>query len=97
MLTTNTESLSTSAERIIDAGAASVNDRTTALVKNNDAAITVYLGGSDVDTTDGFPLPAGSTLVIDLGRGDDVWAVAASGTPTVSVLLTRVGETVSND
>lgn len=97
MLTTNTETLSTTPEQVIDASSASLNDRTTAVIRNNDAAITIYLGGSDVDAADGFPLLAAETLVIDLGPDDDLWAVAASGTPTLSILLTRVGVSVSND
>lgn len=97
MTTTNTETLSTNAEQIIDASSATLNDRTTAVIKNTDASITVYLGDSGVDSADGFPLLGGETLVIELGPDDDVWAVAASGTPAVSILLTRVGTAVSND
>lgn len=51
---------------------------------------TVYIGGPDVDTTDGFPVPAGASVSIDLSVKDDVYAVVASSTQDVNVLETGV-------
>lgn len=46
---------------------------------------TVYLGGSDVATTNGFPLDPGATLGWDL-VGEEIYGVVASGTAEVRVL-----------
>lgn len=60
--------------------------RTSVLILNLDTAITVYVGGSDVTTANGFPLfsgsPAGGSITI-YGAGD-IWMVSASGTPSVA-------------
>jgi hypothetical protein len=59
------------------------------LVSNRGAA-SVFLGGSDVTTTDfGYELVAGGEIALELA-GDELYAVAASGTQTVRVLHTRV-------
>jgi hypothetical protein len=54
--------------------------------KNLDPAITVYLGPSNVTSTTGYPLAAGSSMSMDVTSGNDVWAVTASGTVTVAEL-----------
>jgi hypothetical protein len=59
-------------------------------VHNNDATILVYVGGSDVSTANGLPVAAGTAITLNLIQGDAVYAVAASGTPEIRVLSTRV-------
>jgi hypothetical protein len=54
-------------------------------------AATVFLGGPDVTTGVGYSVVAGGEMAVDLGDGDDLYAVVASGTTTVDVL--RLGVT----
>jgi hypothetical protein len=56
--------------------------------RNTDASITVYWGNSSVTgsgATKGQELKAGEILEIDY-TADPVWMVAASGTPSISVI-----------
>lgn len=57
----------------------------------NDGAVTVYLGGSNVTTANGYPFPAGASLTIDAVSGDDVvYGVVASGTCNVRLVTLGV-------
>lgn len=57
------------------------------IVKNIDAAIIVYLGDSSVSSSNGMSLAAGaSTPILELFPDDVMYAVAASGTPTIAIL-----------
>lgn len=58
------------------------------IVLKNTGSTDVFLGGSGVTTATGFVLAAGSTFSVDLGSGEQLFAVAAV-TGTVHVL--RVG------
>lgn len=53
------------------------------------SGVTLYVGGSGVTTTTGFPVPPGQTLSVDLPSFDAIYGVLASGSATASVL--RVG------
>jgi hypothetical protein len=59
-----------------------------ALVQNpSGSAAPVFLGAEDVTTSDyGHELVAGSSLPIDLGDGEELYGVVATGTVTVNVL-----------
>lgn len=60
------------------------------LLRNEDAAIAVFIGGATVTNsgaTAGVKLPAATTSsTLMLAPGDAIYAAAASGTPTVSYL-----------
>lgn len=72
---------------LLVAAGSSVTDRRTVLIRS--ASGTIYLGGADVDSSDGFPFDASDGgLAIDVGPDDDLWAVAASS-QTVRVMRTR--------
>lgn len=74
--------LSTVAEKVLSTRAG----RTFAEIKNMDAAITVYLGKDNtVSSANGYVLKAGEAFSLDNFVGE-VWAIAASGTPTVCIL-----------
>ena len=73
-------SVTTTRSKIVDASTASSSDRRSVLVNNPSGGSTVYLGGSDVTTSNGITLPAGSSLPLTLGYGDDLWVVAAGST-----------------
>jgi hypothetical protein len=84
------EALSTTAELVYTANNGSADAPQSIVIYNADASIVVYVGGEGVDTTDGFPLAAGASVSIDLMAGDEVWAVAASGSPNINMLFNRV-------
>jgi hypothetical protein len=81
-MTTGQNALSTSAELVM---AKNIN-RTTAEITNDDAAIKVYLGvSSAVTTSTGHVLKPGATIRFENYTGP-IYAIAASGTPTVTFL-----------
>lgn len=84
------EALSTSAEKIFTSTNGHSDSPQGLVIYNADASIVVHIGGELVDTTDGFPLAAGASLSLDLIVGDQVWAVAASGTPNINIIYNRV-------
>jgi len=86
MLKSTRPAITTTASKIVDASRASNTDKRSVLVNNPSGGSTVYLGGSDVTTSNGITLPAGSSLPLTLGYGDDLWAVAA-GTTAVELLV----------
>lgn len=73
--------LSTTAEAIF----AARPTRHRAVVKNTDVSITVYVGEADtVTSSTGMPLLAGES--IQLFTTAAIYAIAASGTPTVALV-----------
>lgn len=48
---------------------------------------TVYLGGANVDTTNGFPLLSGASVEIDL-IADSIYAIKAGAAQNVNILRT---------
>lgn len=58
-----------------------------ALVVYNNSSSTIFVGGSDVNTTNGMPVPASSySPAFDAGPNMIVYAVVASGSANVRVL-----------
>jgi hypothetical protein len=55
------------------------------MVKNVGTA-TVYIGGSNVTTANGFPLEIGEAATCDLGRNEALFGIVASGTQNVRVM-----------
>lgn len=60
------------------------------LVRNTNGSTSVFVGGGDVTTADGFEVTAGESLSVDLTRGDSLYAVVASGTVDCAVLQAGV-------
>ncbi len=86
--------LTTSAEKIVTADA--VDGSNPRVVCLSSASAAIYIGGSTVNATDGYPLDSTSApLTLVLGPGDDLYAIAGSGTPTVRVLVTRADATTT--
>jgi hypothetical protein len=53
----------------------------------NTSQVTIYLGGTDVTASDGFPLAPGAGLTLDdVQPGSRPHAVVATGTATLAVL-----------
>jgi hypothetical protein len=61
----------------------------TISIQNTDGTITVYLGASNVSSTSyGVQLVAGASVTLDsLGPEEVIYAIAASGTPKVALLM----------
>lgn len=57
----------------------------------NVGASTVYLGGSDVTTANGFPLAAGASVPVGLSPSEILYGRVTSGTVEVRVLRQGVG------
>jgi len=79
-------SVTTTRSKIVDASTASSSDKRSVLVNNPSGGSTVYLGGSNVTTSNGVTIPAGASLPLTLGYGDDLWAVAG-GSTTIELLV----------
>ena len=58
--------------------------RRSVLIRNMDAAITIYIGKATVTSANGFPLKAGESFPFDTSQLIQV--IAASGTPSVSYI-----------
>jgi hypothetical protein len=56
-------------------------------VKNLDASINVFVGVTGVTSSTGLRLNSGETTIIDpVVAGTDLYAISASGTPSVAVM-----------
>lgn len=89
MIETALHTLSTDAQMIATAENASVTDKVSVLVSSPSA--TIYVGGPNVTAANGIPVATDASLSVDLAGGDDLYAVASAGTPTVRVMTTRTG------
>jgi hypothetical protein len=63
----------------------------SALAVRAPAALTLWVGGPNVDgTTRGFPIDPGATATFDLRPGDRLYGIAPGGTGTAYVLRTGI-------
>lgn len=60
-------------------------DRNSVIISNIDNAISVYLGDRNVTAQNGHVLEANTNITFDHNTGS-IWALAASGTPTISIV-----------
>lgn len=83
-LGTKQVALSTTAAKVADAHGTSCIVK----VKNLHATILVYVGPAGVTAANGYLVSAaGGEVTLEFpGQSDDLYAVAASGTPSVAVL-----------
>lgn len=72
-------------------GGTDLPNRKQLVVSNLDTSNTIYIGGSNVSLTNGFPLRPGQTITFDQkpGTSATVYAIAPSGT-TVTVAVMEV-------
>lgn len=87
MISAHIETLSTTAELLVSAANATGAIPLTVTLTGG-SAVDIFIGGAAVDSVDGYPLGQ-ETLTLILGPGDDLYARAGSGTPTINVLTTR--------
>lgn len=76
--------VTTTATLLADQGGAQA--KLQALVQNVGGQ-TVYVGGSDVTTGNGYELPAGGEDSFELGANDKLYGVVAAGTCVVEVAV----------
>jgi len=60
------------------------------IIYNNDLVTTVYVGGSDLDASNGIPVLAGGSIDMFLYAGEEAWCLADTGTPEIRILATMV-------
>jgi hypothetical protein len=53
----------------------------------NPGPSTVMLGGTTVTASTGYELRSGESMTIDIGSGEGLYGIVATGTQTVDVLL----------
>lgn len=66
-----------------------IQDPLPIIIVNEDAAITIRIGGPDVSATKGIPLAPGASLPMNLYGESEIPYVFAVGTPIVTVLAGR--------
>lgn len=84
---TSAVSVTTSATQL---PATSLAGRRSIMVYNNDASTTLFLGGADVTTTNGMPVPANSySPILDAGDELDVYGIS---TGTINIRVLEIGD-----
>lgn len=88
---------------LVDARNVSTGNPKTVVIQNNDASITIYIGGETrlgagndlvggnaytLSSANGVKLVAGASITLTLGPRDSVYGIAASGTPSATVFET---------
>ncbi len=58
----------------------------SSLLVSNRGAASVFLGAADVTTVAGYELAVDESLTFDLGMGEDLYGICASGTVACHVL-----------
>jgi hypothetical protein len=77
----------TTAPTFLVSGGTSTHDLKTVILRN-DSGADIFVGGPTVSVANGLRIPTASSISIDLGPFDDMWAVAGS-TLNLQVLITR--------
>lgn len=69
--------------------AGNIQDPLPVIIYNEDAAITIRIGGPDVSATTGVPLLPGQSLPMNLYGTSEIPYAFAVGTPLISILAGR--------
>lgn len=69
--------VNTTVQKILDAEAGNANVPASIIVKVPTGGATLYLGGAQVDATDGFPVAAGESFAVD-SVTEDIYAYCAT-------------------
>jgi len=76
----------------LSAAEGSGSDAASVAVKVPTGGATVYVGGSDVTTANGWPVAAGESVTLNLlAAGERVYGIVAASTQNVNVLRQGVG------
>lgn len=79
-------SVGTTASKVAGVSTTAGAIRAGACLLVNIGGATVYLGGSNVTTANGYPIDPGGNFNGEIRDGDDLYAVTASGTVACRVL-----------
>lgn len=84
---TTAVTVATTATRL-DTVAESDDRSGSSMAPYNNSGVTVYVGGADVTTANGAPVPAASwgPAFNEIGTGEGVYGIVAAGTAEVRVL-----------
>lgn len=74
---------------IVVPGGGTINDPVPAIITNQDASVSAYLGGAGVTSAAGYELKAGASITVSIIPTDVLYAVTASGTVRLDVLAGR--------
>ncbi len=85
-IATSQAPIGTTAASIVAARTGAIGAGRIAATLYNAGSATVYIGGSDVTTSTGMPLPAGASVTLDTTAA--IYGIAASGTQTIGVTET---------
>ena len=77
------------AVQLVNPSGGSVGDPVPVVIVNNDAAITLFIGGPAVTAGNGLPIYAKSGIGFRLIAGDIIFGIAASGSIDVRILIGR--------
>lgn len=72
---------------LIATGTGDANFPTAVALKVPTAAETLYLGGADVDTTDGYPVAAEGEITVNLRPGQALYGVVQTGPLPINTLV----------
>lgn len=86
---TTAVSVGNTATLLIRPTTATLVDPVPGIVFNNDTTVDMYIGGQDVTTATGFPIPARTGMAFKLLNSDPVWAIVAAGTVDCRVMIGR--------
>jgi hypothetical protein len=76
----------------LSAAEGSGSDAVSVAVSVPSGGATVYVGGSDVTTGNGYPVAAGQSVVLNaIAPGERVYGIVAASTQNVNVLRQGVG------
>ena len=76
---------------VLLADLASTSGGASVVLLNSDATFTVFVGGTDVTTTNGLALKPGASLSLTLSGTDAIYAKAGGSTATATVFVFRSG------
>jgi len=82
-------SVSTVATLITSEGGAATAQSPVGVYLANVGSSTVYIGGDDVTTSNGYPVAGTSTATFYMFPKDDLYGISASGSINVRVLKQR--------
>lgn len=72
---------------LVHSSAVGQKGRPEAIIVHNDGANIIYLGGSNVTTSNGMPIIVDAYVSIDLQQGDNLYGIVASGTENLRKLV----------
>jgi hypothetical protein len=86
---TSSVSVGTGATPLVNPTTGSISDPVPVVLFNNDAAATLFIGGPNVTTGNGFPILFKTGISFRLMASDPVFGIVAAGTLDCRVMIGR--------